>query len=270
MLGFKYQVKDQHIDVRLLRRTVLLVVVVAVAVNLLLPLIGAVTIPATVPGGISTYGSVVIIAPSTTVIFVYPDTTTVGKPAGMFAALFTDWVALGIPIGAADNAQYETVDTSTVAPLLVDAVPPLTGQPGATNMPIVTVGGVLVHSQVHYIETVSSVSPVYYDQDATNRYFKLRAGGSVLATMPLSNPGTANDYFALYTCTDASGNQYYVFYGFHYRGSQAATHLLLNWIQTGDLASKTGSYYVYSWADSNGDGIVNPSPPDTYTLVASG
>jgi hypothetical protein len=264
-----------------MRRIVLFFVAIALGFNLMLPLGAALT----TSGGVATYGSSVITASSTTVIFVYPDTAGTpgtapapGKPDNLYPALFTDWVALGIPIGAANNPQYETVDTSTVPPLSVD---PLTGQPGASTsgMPIVTVGGVLVHSQVYYLEKVALISPVYYDEGAGNRYFKLRAGGTIIAgaTMPLSDLGTTHDYFVIYTCVGMSGtipgpgNTYYVFYGYHYRGSQAATHLLLNWIQTaGALASKTGSYYVYEWTDTNSDGIVNPSPTDTYTLVASG
>lgn len=233
---------------------------------LLLPSLLAVT----VPGGIGSFNSAVRLASSNTVIFVYPATTTTGKPPGMFAALYTDWTAMGILIGVAQNQQYETLDTNTGTPLFID---PTTGKPGTTNMVIVTVGGVLVHSIVHWLERESAsggaISPVYYDQNATHRMFRLRTTGAVLVAQVLGAPASY-DHFLIETVLDGSGNTYYVFYGFRWRGSMAASHKLLYYVQTGTLTSQTQSYEIDRWDDTNGDGIVNPSPTDTYTLVTSG
>jgi hypothetical protein len=69
---------------------------------------------------------------------------------------------------------------------------------------------------------------------------------------------------------DSSGNQYFVFYGFGYKGSMAATYKMLEWVQNGQLNTHTGQYEVWRWDDTNGDGIVNPSPTDTYTMQTTG
>jgi hypothetical protein len=212
--------------------------------------------------GIDNFGSEVVNGSTNTVIFVYPDTSG-PKPAGVGGALFTDWSAIGILIGLANNPQYSSLDTNTGSPLNVNTT---TGQPGASNMNIVTVGGPLVHSVVYWIE--GSLSPVYYSQGSGNQYFKDR-NGTTLSTQAFSAP-VDRDYFVIYTMTDSSGNQYFVFYGFRYRGSMAATYKMLEWVQNGQLNMHTGQYEVWRWDDTNSDGIVNPSPTDTYTLQATG
>jgi hypothetical protein len=82
------------------------------------------------------------------VIFVYPDTGGT-KPTGTFAAMYTDWTAMGIPMGLATNGQYETLDTIIGSPIFMNTG---TGQPGVSGMTIVLVGGVLVNSVIHYLE----------------------------------------------------------------------------------------------------------------------
>lgn len=233
---------------------------------LLLPNVLAIT----VLGGISSFNGAVILASSNSVIFVYPALTISGKPPGMYLGSYTDWVGMGILIGLTPNPQYETLDTNTATPLLID---PTTGKPGTTNMVIVVVSGVLVHSVIHWLERESAsggaISPVYYDQDATNRMFRLRTTGAVLVSQPLGAPNSY-DHFVIYTVVDSSGNTYYVFFGFRWRGTTAASHKLLYYVQTGTLISQTQGYQVHRWDDSNGDGITNPSPTDTYTLITSG
>lgn len=212
--------------------------------------------------GIDDFGAVVVNGSTNTVIFVYPDTSG-SKPVGVGGALFTDWSAIGILIGLANNPQYSSLDTNTGSPLNVNTS---TGQPGASNMGIVTVGGPLVHSVVYWLE--GSLSPVYYSQGSGNQYFKAR-NGTTLVTQSFSAP-VNSDYFVIYTVTDSGGNQYFVFYGFRYRGSMAATYKMLEWVQNGQLNMHTDQYEIWRWDDTNGDGIVNPSPIDTYTLQTTG
>jgi len=215
-----------------------------------------------IAAGIDDFGADVVNGSTNTVIFVYPDTSG-SKPVGVGGALFTDWSAIGILIGLANNPQYSSLDTNTGSPLNVNTS---TGQPGASNMNIVTVGGPLVHSVVYWIE--GSLSPVYYSQGSSNHYFKAR-NGTTLVTQSFSAP-VNSDYFVIYTVTDGSGNQYFVFYGFRYRGSMAATYKMLEWVQNSQLNMHTDQYEVWRWDDTNGDGIVNPSPIDTYTLQTTG
>jgi hypothetical protein len=212
--------------------------------------------------GIDDFGAEVINGSTNTVIFVYPDTSG-PKPAGVVGASFTDWSAIGILIGLANNPQYSSLDTNTGSPLNVNTS---TGQPGASNMGIVTVGGPLVHSIVYWLE--GSLSPVYYSQGSGNQNLKDR-NGTALVTQSFSAP-VNSDHFVIYTTMDSSGNQYFVFYGFRYRGSMAATYKMLEWVQKGQLNTHTGQYEVWRWVDTNGDGIVNPSPTDTYSLQAIG
>jgi hypothetical protein len=212
--------------------------------------------------GIDDFGTEVTNGSTNSVIFVYPDTTG-PKPAGVTGALFTDWSAIGILIGLTNKSQFSSLDTNAGSPLNVNTS---TGQPGTSNMRIVTVGGPLVHSIVYWLE--GSLSPVYYSQGVGNQFFKAR-NGTTLVTQPVSAP-TSTDHFVIYTIIDSSGNQYFVFYGFRYRGSMAATYKMLEWVQNDQLNMHTSQYEVWLWNDTNGDGIVNPSPTDTYTLQASG
>jgi hypothetical protein len=212
--------------------------------------------------GIDDFDTEVVNGSTNTVIFVYPDTSG-PKPAGVGGALFTDWSAIGILIGLANNPQYSNLDTNTGSPLNMNTS---TGQPGTSNMGIVTVGGPLVHSVVYWLE--GSLSPVYYSQGSGNQYFKAR-NGTTLVTQSFSAP-VNGDNFVIYTVTDSSGNQYFVFYGFRYRGSMAATYKMLEWVQNGQLNMHTDQYEVWRWDDTNSDGIVNPSPTDTYTLQTTG
>ncbi|OGD52930.1 hypothetical protein A3K80_03135 [Candidatus Bathyarchaeota archaeon RBG_13_38_9] len=212
--------------------------------------------------GIDDFGAEVVNGSTNSVIFVYPDTSG-PKPAGVVGALFTDWSAIGILIGLSNNAQYSSLDTNAGSPLMMNTS---TGQPGASNMGIVTVGGPIVHSVVHWLE--GSLSPVYFSQGSGNLYFKAR-NGTTLVTQPVSTPASS-DHFVIYTVVDSSGNKYFVFYGFGYRGSMAATYKMLEWVQNGQLNMHTGQYEIWRWDDTNGDGIVNPSPTDTYTLQTIG
>jgi hypothetical protein len=212
--------------------------------------------------GIDDFGSEVVNGSTNTVIFVDPDTAG-PKPSGVGGALFTDWSAIGILIGLGNNPQYSSLDTNTGSPLSVNTA---TGQPGTSNMSIVTVGGALVHSVVYWLE--GSLSPVYYSQSSGNQYLKARNGTS-LVTQPFSAPNSS-DHFVIYTLKDGNGNQYFVFYGLRYRGSMAATYKMLEWVQNGQLNMHTDQYEVWRWDDTNGDGIVNPSPIDIYTLQTTG
>ena len=212
--------------------------------------------------GIDDFGPEVINGPTNSVLFVYPATSG-SKPAGVVGALFTDWSAIGILTGLSNNAQHSSLDTNTGSPLNVNTA---TGQPGVSNMGIVTVGGPLVHSVVHWLE--GSSSPIYYSHDSGNQYFKAR-NGTTLVTRPISAP-MSNDFFVIYTLTDGSGNQYFVFYGFGYLGSMAATYKMLEWVQNSQLNMHTDQFEVWRWDDTNGDGIVNPAPTDTYTLQTTG
>lgn len=247
----------------MLRRVLLILLAVGLVGNLLLP-----GWAQTTPGGISSFNGAVIIASSNTVIFVYPATGGT-KPSGVVAALFTDWTAIGILIGVTNNAQYETLDTNTGTPLFINTG---TGQPCTSPCPasvFVTVGGPLVHSIVYWLEVVAAISPVYYAQTGTDRQFIRRSDSAVLTSQAFTAPTTV-DRFVIYTIPDGAGNSYYVFYGFRFRGSLAATHQLLAYVQAGTLGSQTSSYQVWRWDDTNGDGLVNPSPTDTYTLLSSG
>ncbi|MEE9458766.1 MAG: hypothetical protein V3V84_03275, partial [Candidatus Bathyarchaeia archaeon] len=217
--------------------------------------------PSTV-AGIDDFGAKVVNGSTNSVIFVFPDTSG-SKPAGVVGALFTDWSAIGMLIGLSNNSQYSSLDTNAGFPLLMNTS---TGQPGASNMGIVTVGGPIVHSVVHWLE--GSLSPVYFSQGSGNVYFKAR-NGTILVTQPVSTP-VSSDHFVIYTVVDSSGNQYFVFYGFGYKGSMAATYKMLEWVQNSQLNMHTDQYEIWRWDDTNGDGIVNPSPTDTYTMQTTG
>jgi len=139
-------------------------------------------------------------------------------------------------------------------------------------MVIVTVGGTLVHSVVHWLEVepTGSISPIYYGGvSGGNHRFIRRSDGAVVATQPTGAPASY-DTFVIYTVTDSAGNDYYVFYGLRWRGSMASTHKLLEWVQQNQLGSHTYSYEVWRWDDTNGDGMANLPPVDTYTLLAYG
>ena len=90
-----------------------------------------------------------------------------------------------------------------------------------------------------------------------------------MVAQPLGAP-RSYDHFVIYTLVDGAGNTYYVFYGFRLRGSTASTHKLLYFVHSATLGSQTQSYQVWRWDDTNGDGLSNEEPTDTYTLIASG
>jgi lysophospholipase L1-like esterase len=218
---------------------------------------------------ISAFAANVMDAGAGEVIFAYAATSGL-KPQGVSPALYTDWTSIGILVGLANSPQYESQDTDANNPLSVD---PGTGRPRATGVTIVAVGGPLVHSVIHWLEkeggSGGAISPVYFDADGTNQYFRKRMDGTVLASQPYSAPKTY-DHFVIYTVVDGAGNTYYVFVGFHYRGTMAAAHKMLQFAQQGEVGSQAVSYQVWRWDDTNGDGLVNSSPWDTYTLIASG
>jgi hypothetical protein len=202
------------------------------------------------------------------VIFVYPATSG-SKPSEVYPAEYTDWTAIGIPIGTTTSEQIESLDTNTGSPIFVN---PTTGKPGISDTRIVAVGGPLVHSVVYWLEkdSTGSISTVYSQYWGTVQRFRLRSTGQIVAEQAVSTPVTSQDYFVIYTISDAAGNVYYVFYGFRHTGSMAATHLLLSWAQNAQLASQTSTYQVWLWQDTNGDCLVSEVGIDTYTLITSG
>jgi hypothetical protein len=269
-----------------LKRIVVPIIAVALIAAMALPTAW----PTTVTGGIATFDVAVLSATTNTVIFVYPTAQTTlplnlktPGPPTVYNALYTDWTAMGILIGRTTNPQYETIDTNTGAPIFVAVA---TGRPSPTPAgAIVPVAGPLVNDVVHYVEYVGLVSPVYYSEDSSTALTGLPANcvtsGAVRCFKNRSTPGAdivsklrsasySPDYFVIYTTLDASGNKYYIFYGFGYLGTLAATHQALKWIQDGTLSSQTQGWQVWSWTDTNGDGMVNPSPTDTYAFVAAG
>jgi hypothetical protein len=219
---------------------------------------------------IDSFSSDVVNAPQNSVIYVYPDTSGT-KPVATFPASYTDWTAMGIPIGVAQNGQYETLDTVTGSPISIN---PVTGQPGVNHKVIVVVGGVLVNSIIHYVEVNSTyggaqISPVYFQATGTDYEFIVRSTGIPCTGCTQSKTApNSQDLFVIYTVIDGNGNTYYVLEGMHWRGTLAAAYKLLALVQSGSLSSQTFSYEVWRWTDSNGNGI--PDSGDTYTQIDSG
>ena len=218
----------------------------------------------TTPGGISSYYAAVIRAPTRTVIFVYPAISG-PKPLGVSGATYFDRIAIGTLIGLEIDRQYQTQDTNSGSPLFINTA---TGQPGTTNTPIVAVGRPTIHAVVYWLEKKSMISPVYYAEDGFRYYFRKRIDGSTIISQ--SKTALFYDHFVIYTVTDSAGNTYYVFYGFSFKGSSAATKLLKYWVQEGQLGSRTSSYEVWKWVDTNRNFRVDPPGVDTYTQIASG
>ena len=229
------------------------------------PFARAADIPA---GGMSSMNAVVFAAPSNSVVFVFPDSTG-GSPrcTSLYDAAYGDWIAGGILLGKTSNLQTETLDDNA------DYVNTIGTNcaPKTTNTVYVLMGGPNVNNLVYNNELASSrITPVYFASDDANVYFKKTSDNSNIVTFAKSSLGGATDYFVIEIVADASGNSFFIFYGFTSKGSNAAAELVLSWIQGGILGSQTDSYYVYRWQDTNGDGIVNLPPTDTYTLITSG
>ena len=227
----------------------------------------AITAPATVTGGIGGCTSSMVNADANAVIFIFPDTASSPKPSGVMGAAFSDWTAIGILIGMALNTQYETFDTNTGTPVFINTG---TGQPDPSGQPkMVTTGGPLVHSVVYWLEQTDALTPVFYSEDTTTQYFKLRADDTILANQLKSTAVTSEDRFVIYCVHDLAGNSYCVFYGFRWSGTLAAAHWILYQKQLGNLPSLTNSYSVIKWVD-DGDGVVESPAADLYQVLASG
>lgn len=186
-----------------------------------------------------------------TVYFIYPDHEGI-KPAGVNPAMLSDWTATGYIIGMCSNRQNEATDTD---PLIIELN---SGFINLNNKTIVLFGGPLVNSPVHYYET-NRIAPTYWRNIGGTFYWYAANGTRLEATaMAYSEITTGNDMFVVEAFTDNSGNEIFIVYGYGWKGTFAGGKFF-KFIMYPNISHYTGSYYVFKWEDTNGNGFADLS-----------
>lgn len=178
----------------------------------------------------------------------------------------SDWAGGGFLYGLTANPQLVVRDDN---PAYVDTVANHCASL-TTNTGLLLFGGPSINNFVNYYEQVLRITPIFFSSDGVNDYFIRRSDGSLIASLPISQIPGGKDYFLTEVFNDANGNTVYVLYGFSYKGTTAAARELVFLRQLGTLAIQTSYWYVYSWQNTNGNGMVNDPSIDAYTLIASG
>ncbi|MFC1506162.1 matrixin family metalloprotease [Thermoproteota archaeon] len=209
---------------------------------------------------LSNISSLIINAEQDTACFIYPDYEG-SKPPGVFHAALSDWTAIGFIIGMCSNSQNETTDTD---PNVINTG---NGRITLTNGNFVLFGGPLVNSAGYYYEN-NRFAPVYWGLDGSTYYWYLANGTRLDSTgMPFSQIAAGNqDMFLIEAFTDSSDNVIYYMYGYGWKGTFAAGKFF-KFVIAPDIASYTGSFYVFRWTDTDSDSFVDLDEIDTTPVV---
>ena len=217
----------------------------------------------TVTTPLSSLATLLLNAPTNSVYFIFPDGNSAhSKPSGVGYASVTDWTALGFVYGSLTNMpQIVTLDTNT------NYVDQTTGQPKLSNSIIVLFGGPVVNSVVHYYEA-NRIASLHWSlvggwSSGTEYYFN-RAGQPVASMSVQTVGGGSQDMGLIEAFVDQNGNTVIVFSGFGWKGT-FVSGLFFKTALISQLPTMTDSWYIYSWADSNGNGFtdvseVSPNP----------
>jgi hypothetical protein len=154
-------------------------------------------------------------------------------------------------------------------PALVDQV---TGQPLAgSGVTYVLGGGPFPNKPLKWLEQTHAVTKIYFDApDGINFYWRARATTQPVAMMPGSDCSAHADQFLTELVTDPmSGTLSLVGYGACSggKGTLAAAYYYAN-VLLPNKASYPDSWYVFGWADTNGNST--PDAGDTFTVLAHG
>ncbi len=124
---------------------------------------------------------------------------------------------------------------------------------------------------LRWLERTQQVTKVYFDApDGVNYYWRLRSNDTSVATMPGSQCSAHADQFVTELVTDPmSGTLSLIGYGACSggQGTLAAAWYYAN-VLLPNKAQYPDSWYVFSWADTNGDST--PNAGDTFTVLAHG
>lgn len=199
--------------------------------------------------------------PANSMYSIYPDYQGV-KPPGVIAAWLSDWTSIGFIIGMCSNSQYEVTDTMS------SVIDTSTGAVKIKDKSIVLFGGPLVNAAVHYYEESRS-APVYYQNDGGVWYWYRADGTRIDATaLTYAQMSSGQNMFVVESFIDGSGNRVLIIYGYGWKGTFAGGKFF-KFIMYPNISSYTNSYYVFRWADTNGDGFVDLNEIST-TPVATG
>ena len=214
---------------------------------------------------VSTFEDAVVQAESNTVYFVFPDHDPAHKkPPGVGQAWLSDWTAIGFLYGMCANMpQNIAPDTRTSLFSNVD------GSPQISDAVSLLFGGPLVSVPDDFYEE-ERLAPVYWQNDDDTYYWYTSDGTRIDRTaMPFTDLVAGDqDMFVVETFTDNSNNRIFIIYGYGWKATFAGGKFFKSIIYP-DLESYTCSFYIFKWADSNGDGFVDLDEIIT-TPVASG
>ena len=154
-------------------------------------------------------------------------------------------------------------------PTLVDQT---TGEPlGGAGVTYVLGGGPFPDLPLKWLERTEQVTKIYFDApDGVSYYWRDRATGTAVATMPGSACSAHADQFITELVTDPNNSTLSLIgYGACSggKGTLAAAWYYAN-VLLPDRASYPDSWYIFSWTDSDNDGV--PSAGDTFTILAHG
>ena len=218
--------------------------------------------PFTVTLSLSLGGSAMLSAPVNNAYFIFPDSNMAHKkPTGVGYASVTDWTALGFVYGSLTYMpQFIALDTDS------SVIDQSTGAPKVSNKIIVLFGGPLVNEVVHYYES-HGIAPLHWGLvggfTSGTEYYYNRAGQEV-AHLSISAITSNQDMALIEAFTDQNGNKVIIFSGFGWRGTFVGG-IYFKTVLASQLPTMNNSWYIYSWADSNGNGFpevseVNSTP----------
>jgi len=211
---------------------------------------------------LSSVQSFVINAAAGSVYFIFANPyRMVSPPPTPWQAAFAayDVTAGGIIYGLCLNEQVICFDSNpaiVVAKEPPGSPPPNYGEVLLSGKSVVLMGGPVPNWAVDYYERTGQ-TPLKLYRGATDLGFQTQ-GGTVVYTIPNTTDFTRDDLFVVMFFEDTKGNSVLIIYGMQWAGTFAGGIFFKEYIKP-NLASYTGSAYVFDWGDYNGDKVPDAS-----------
>ena len=172
-----------------------------------------------------------------------------------------DFLGMRVAQGCGTGQPIQTVGQNTAGVL-----DPTTNRPllAASTLGVMG-GGPFFNQGFAYLQM--NDTPIYYDVVGSNLNVLAR-NGALLFDMPKTSLSTSHDVGLLMVAKEPiSGATFLAASGWYSQGGIAAGDYFATQIATMLQTSESG-WYVFEWQDQDAD--MNPSAPDTLTIVASG
>ena len=209
-------------------------------------------------GGLNEVSTKILSASANSVYFIYADPHRMTLPVAAY-----DATAGGILYGLCQNEQnigFDNWGGQDGTPAWLSQGDADRGRLLLNSKCVVCLGSGFPNGPnyvVGYYSYNAKLTPMYDAYEAGEVRYKLQ-DGTVVASLPDSTDWDHNDLFVIMVFQDANGNFILVIYGYGWRGTLAGG-IFFKEVMKPNLASYTGSAYIFRWTDANSDKVPQAS-----------